>query len=216
VAAHAAGDLNIVVVGWQDTTALVQSVKDSAGNTYLMAVGPTTQVSNGTQAIYYAKNILTAAAEANTVTVTFSASATTPDLRIAEYSGMDTTNPLDVSVGKETNGITSSCGPVSTTNADDLLVAANLVQYKTTAAGSSYTSRVITTPGGDILEDQIVTATGSYSATAPLSTSDRYIMQLVAFREAKDQAPVVRWRFEKVASEESSYMIVSVLPVWKS
>ena len=181
-----------------------------------MAVGPTTQVSNGTQAIYYAKNILTAAAEANTVTVTFSASATTPDLRIAEYSGMDTTNPLDVSVGKETNGITSSCGPVSTTNADDLLVAANLVQYKTTAAGSSYTSRVITTPGGDILEDQIVTATGSYSATAPLSTSDRYIMQLVAFREAKDQAPVVRWRFEKVASEESSYMIVSVLPVWKS
>ena len=216
MAAQAAGDLNIVVVGWRDTTALVQSVKDTAGNTYLMAVGPTTQVSNGTQAIYYAKNILTAAAEANTVTVTFSASATTPDLRIAEYSGMDTTNPLDVSVGKETNGITSSCGPVSTTNADDLLVAANLVQYKTTAAGSSYTSRVITTPGGDILEDQIVTATGSYSATAPLSTSDRYIMQLVAFREAKDQAPVVRWRFEKVASEESSYMIVSVLPVWKS
>ena len=33
-AAQTAGDLNVVVVGWNDTTATVQSVKDSAGNNY--------------------------------------------------------------------------------------------------------------------------------------------------------------------------------------
>ena len=55
--AQTAGDLNIVVVGWNDTTAAVQSVKDSAGNTYSLAIGPT----SGTalqQSIYYAANIV--------------------------------------------------------------------------------------------------------------------------------------------------------------
>src|SRR5882672_4084153 len=55
--AQTAGDLNIVVVGWNDSTATVQSVRDSAGNTYSLAIGPT----SGTklrQSIYYAKNIV--------------------------------------------------------------------------------------------------------------------------------------------------------------
>ncbi len=54
--AQTAGDLNVVVVGWNDTTATVQSVKDSAGNSYSLAIGPT----SGTalrQSIYYAPNI---------------------------------------------------------------------------------------------------------------------------------------------------------------
>ena len=58
--AQTAGDLNVVVVGWNDTTATVQSVKDSAGNTYSLAIGPT----SGTalrQSIYYAPNILAGA-----------------------------------------------------------------------------------------------------------------------------------------------------------
>jgi nitrogen fixation protein FixH len=40
---------------------------------------------------------------------------------------------------------------------------------------------LLTTPEGDIAEDRMVTATGSYSATAPLS-SGQWIMQMVAFR----------------------------------
>src|SRR5208282_5701447 len=39
--AQTAGDLNIVAVGWNDTVASVQSVKDSAGNAYSLAIGPT-------------------------------------------------------------------------------------------------------------------------------------------------------------------------------
>src|SRR5262245_2397637 len=39
--AQAAGNLNVVVVGWNDATATVSSVTDSAGNAYMVAVGPT-------------------------------------------------------------------------------------------------------------------------------------------------------------------------------
>ncbi|HEV2499729.1 MAG TPA: hypothetical protein VGY31_09150, partial [Terriglobia bacterium] len=42
-AAQAAGDLNVVVVGWNDSTATVSTVTDKSGNTYLLAVGPTIQ-----------------------------------------------------------------------------------------------------------------------------------------------------------------------------
>ena len=55
--AQTAGDLNVVIVGWNDTTATVQSVKDSAGNAYSLAIGPT----SGTalrQSIYYGPNIV--------------------------------------------------------------------------------------------------------------------------------------------------------------
>src|SRR5580700_277637 len=38
-AAQLAGDLNVVVVGWFDSTAVVSSVTDSRGNTYARAVG---------------------------------------------------------------------------------------------------------------------------------------------------------------------------------
>src|SRR5437899_63569 len=40
-AAQTAGNLNVVVVGWNDTTATVSAVTDSAGNPHTLAVGPT-------------------------------------------------------------------------------------------------------------------------------------------------------------------------------
>ena len=96
--AQTANDLNVVVVGWNDSTAQISSVADSAGNTYSLAVGPTVQTGTATQAIYYAKNIVSAAANANTVTVTFSTAAKSADIRIAEYAGLDLANPVDVTV----------------------------------------------------------------------------------------------------------------------
>src|SRR5713101_993285 len=113
-AAQTAGDLNVVVVGWNDSTAKVSSVVDSKGNTYALAAAPVVQTGVATQAIYYAKNIVSAAAGANTVTVTFSVAANFADIRIAEYSGLDTLNPLDVSVGAQgTTTATSNSGSVT-------------------------------------------------------------------------------------------------------
>ncbi len=184
-AAQSAGSLNVVAVGWFNTTAHVLSVTDSRGNNYVLAAGPTTQVHAGTQAIYYAANIV---AGTNTVTVTFDAAVPYPDVRIAEYSGIDLFNAFDVAISGTGTGATSNSGSVTTTNANDLLVGANYVTTHTTGAGSGYTSRVITTPNGSILEDRVVTATGSYSATAPLSRGS-WIMQMVAFRAASAGPP---------------------------
>ncbi|HEU4938192.1 MAG TPA: fibronectin type III domain-containing protein, partial [Vicinamibacterales bacterium] len=186
-AAQIAGNFNVVAVGWNDTVAQVQSVVDSRGNTYVRAVGPTVRSGLGTQSIYYAPGVVAAAAGANTVTVTFNTPAQYADIRIAEYRGIDPITPVDVVAAATGGSSPSNSGAVTTTNANDLLVGANLVSSLTTAAGSGFTSRMITSPDGDILEDRIVTATGSYNATAIL-TGGNWIMQMVAFRAAGSPA----------------------------
>jgi hypothetical protein len=74
-AAQTAGNLDVVVVGWNDSTAVVNAVTDSRGNVYTRAVGPTVLAGVATQSIYYAKNIVAAPANGNGVTVQFSAPA---------------------------------------------------------------------------------------------------------------------------------------------
>jgi Bacterial Ig-like domain (group 3)/IPT/TIG domain/Galactose oxidase, central domain/Kelch motif len=183
-----AGDLNVVVVGWNDSVAQVSSVTDSQGNTYTLAVGPTVQGGTATQAIYYSKNIVGSPANGNTVTVTFNTGATSADVRIAEYSGADPSVPVDVVAAAQGSSSLSDSSSVTTTSANDLLVGANLVQTITTGPGAGYTSRVITSPDSDILEDSVVSVTGSYSATAPVD-SGAWIMQMVAFRAAGSAPP---------------------------
>ncbi len=51
------GNMNIVVVGWHDAASTLKSVTDSLGNTYKLAIGPTTG-QKLRQKIYYAPNIL--------------------------------------------------------------------------------------------------------------------------------------------------------------
>jgi hypothetical protein len=187
-AAQALGDANIVVVGWNDSTATINSVKDTTGNTYTLAVGPTVQTGVATQAIYYATSIAAAGAGANTVTVTFNGNATSPDLRILEYAGVNVANPID-GTGAATGTTTTSTASLTTTNANDLIFAADLVQTLTTGPGAGFTSRVITSPDGDIAEDELVTTTGVHTATAPVAPAGGWIMQAVALRAANASIP---------------------------
>jgi hypothetical protein len=184
-----AGDLNVVVVGWNDSTTQVTSVADTNGNPYTLAVGPTVQIGVATQSIYYAKSIASAAANANIVTVTFNSPAIAPDIRIAEYSNVDPVNALDAAAAAQGSSLLSNSGTVTTASANDLLVGANLVATVTTAPGVGFTSRVITNPDGDILEDRVVASAGSYSATAPVSPSGAWIMQVAAFRAVNGAPP---------------------------
>jgi hypothetical protein len=186
-AAQAAGDLNVVVVGWNDSTAVVNTVTDNSGNTYQLAVGPTAVSRTLSQSIYYASNIAAASPKANTVTVKFSSAAVYPDIRIVEYSGVSSANPVDVTAASSGSGTTSQTNSVATSNATDLIVGANTVTTVTARAGSGFTSRIVTSPDGDIVEDRIVTAAGSYQATAPISPAGSWIMQMVAFRASSVQ-----------------------------
>src|SRR5690242_10593205 len=146
--AQTAGDLNVVVVGWNDSTATVSSVTDSRGNHYQLAVGPTVVDGLLSQSIYYASNILDAAAGANTVTVRFSNPAVYPDIRILEYRGADPSSPVDGSAAQSGNSSMSSSGTLKTTNATDLLLAANTVTSHVTGPGGAFVSRLLTYPDG--------------------------------------------------------------------
>ncbi len=190
-AAQVSGDLNVVVVGWNDSTASVSAVTDSKGNAYTRAVGPTIISGTLSQSIYYAKNIVSAAAGTNTVTVGFSTAAISPDIRILEYSGADPNSPVDATAANTGTSATSSSGSATTTNPIDLLFGANIVVTTTTGPGSGFVRRLLTSPDGDIAEDQEVVTTGSYSATAPLSSAGAWIMQMVAFRASASGGPVL-------------------------
>ncbi len=179
---QSAGNLNVVIVGWNDSTALVTSVTDSKGNAYNLAIGPTVLSGQASQAIYFASNIAAAAANSNIVTVRFSSAAVYPDVRVLEYSGIDPVSPLHAVAGSSGSSATSSSGSLSVSLANVLLVAGNIVQTATSGPGASFTNRVITNPNGDIAEDRVVSAAGTYSATAALAASGYWVMQMAAFR----------------------------------
>src|SRR5690348_13505117 len=177
--AQTAGNLNLVVVGWNDTTSSVSSVSDSLGNTYILAVGPTT-ASGARQSIYYAKNIK---AGSNTVTINFSQAAAYPDIRVLEYSGASTTSPVDVTAAAVGSSTTASCGPVTTTAANELIFAADTIASGTPSAGTGFTARIITTHDSDLAEDKPAATAGPYSATAPVSPSGYWVIQLVTIKQ---------------------------------
>src|SRR5713226_3532998 len=145
-AAQWSGDLNVVVVGWNDANAGVTSVVDTKRNVYAVAAGPAVVSGGLSQTIYYASNIANANASENKVTVTFTAAAQYPDIRILEYRGIAATSPVDVAVAGTGTSNSSSDGPVLTTNGIDLLIGANIVQALTTGPGARFTTRMLTSP----------------------------------------------------------------------
>jgi len=194
--AQQAGDLNIVQIAKYNTTSWNSlSVTDSVGNYYY----PAGDTGNANFLVFFAANILPAAPGANTVTVTFSNCNPCPSVRssninpnlkftpqlivnIAEYSGI-ATNAVDVTVAASGTGATVSSGPVSTTNANDLLVGAYFsTNYPGTATpGAGYTARGGS--GGEaFIEDMTVASLGSYSATALSSGASGWTIELIAFR----------------------------------
>jgi hypothetical protein len=180
--AQTAGNLNIIVVGWNDTSATARSVADSRGNAYALAVGPTKGTAV-TQSIYYATNIH---GGSNTVTVTFSQAADYADIRILEFAGLSPTSRLDVTAGARGasgNLTVVSSGLARTTSAPELIFGAGTTGWGFDKAGSLFTSDMITTDG-DIAEYEVVSATGTYGATATLgaSGSANWVMQMATFK----------------------------------
>ncbi|HET7258792.1 MAG TPA: hypothetical protein VFI75_03665, partial [Candidatus Acidoferrum sp.] len=105
-------------------------------------------------------------------------------IRILEYSGLDQTNPLDVTAAGTGSNATADSGAGTTLNANDLLFGANMVFTGNKSAGAGYTSRIITVPDSDLAEDEVVSATGSYHATSTLTSAGPWVMQLVALKAA--------------------------------
>ncbi|HEU0047959.1 MAG TPA: fibronectin type III domain-containing protein, partial [Nitrososphaera sp.] len=173
-----AGNLIAVYVIWDNLGSV--SVTDSAGNAYFSAVGPTPWNSNryNTQ-VFYAKNIR---GGTDTVTARFSMAVRSFGIVYAhEYAQLDQVSPVDAVAGAVGSGSTMNTGLVPTTNPNDLLFGAGVSSYAVTSAGNGYTAR--STAEGNITEDRVVSAPGSYSATA-IQNGTFWAMQIVAFRFA--------------------------------
>jgi hypothetical protein len=149
-------------------------VQDTAGNVYTRAIAPT--VGAGLQqSIYYAPNII---GGANSVTVTFNGAAPYPDIRILQYRGV---SAVDTTAGASGSGTTTNSGAATTTSNNALVFGASMVSSWTTGAGTGFTARIITPVDSDIAEDRIITAAGSYNATASIA-SGAWVMQMVIFK----------------------------------
>jgi hypothetical protein len=182
-----AGNANILAIGWNDTTANITGVGDSAGNIYHAAVA--TFRGNGlSQAIYYATNIV---AGSNAVTVTFTQPAAYVDLRVTEYSGLSPTNVFDSGASVSGVSVTADSGGVTIAATNELLFGAGMTATTFSGAGLGFTQRVITVPDADIIEDRVAPGPGIYNATAGLS-SGAWLMQLAAFRPAVFGPPTLR------------------------
>jgi glucose/arabinose dehydrogenase/PKD repeat protein len=178
--AQTAGNTNIIAIGWNSAAGTISSVTDTAGNVYTLAA-PLTQGVNLSQAIYCAKNIVAAPA-GNTVKVVFSDAMVFVDVRITEYSGLDPTNPVDVTSSSFGSNNSATSGLVTTTAANRLLFGAGMTWGYYGNATNGFTTRVITQPNYDIVADRIVNTVGSYAVTAPVTGGGTWLMQLVAFK----------------------------------
>lgn len=140
-----AGNFVAAFVRWSGAGLALSSLVDTAGNTYTSAVDSATFGSSDTTfnprvALYYAKNITGNAT--NVVTGTWGSSADFAWIEALQYSGIDTTAPLDVAIGARTASTTSdhSVGTLTTAQAVELILCGvSENAFSTFTAGSSFT-----------------------------------------------------------------------------
>ena len=176
-----AGHLLVAAVGYSDSSTNIANVTftvtDSLGNTWTSALSPVRRSGHGVAQIFYVKNSL---AGTDTVTVTSSiGNASFLELYIHEYSGTNTSAPLDVTANGQGSGTTPSSGAATTTAANEVIFGYALLTH-TGGAGSGFTARE--TLGGDVSEDEVVNASGSYSATFSQPASGHWITLMSTFK----------------------------------
>jgi hypothetical protein len=190
---NVAGDLIVVAVSWGSNAAPSITTSDTQQNTYSLATSQWDSGNNQGLAILYAPNIR---AGANAVTVSLGNSDDSRRIVISEYSGIATTNPLDVSAknlsaqaSTSTNGATSNAA-TTTTNGDLIFGAVmdDSGNFGNISAGTGFTERFTLNNVDTATEDTIQPSIGSVAATFTFSLADRYLAAMAAFRPATQTA----------------------------
>ncbi len=185
-----AGNLIIVSVGMNIGTAgTVVSVTDTQSNTYTL-IGGTFNSTNCRTDMYYAKNIT---GGTNIVKVVGSTtSANHMNFFAHEYSGADTTAPLDKSAtGTGQTGAVSTLGTsgttATTTTSNELLFCAiNLLANANGTVGSGWTNRGTAAFTTSVIfgEDLLVSSTGAYAGTFSSAGVVNYAAMIATFAQA--------------------------------
>ena len=178
--ANTVGNLLIAVIRISSGTGAI-TVSDSRNPNWASAVANVNGSSN--DAIFYLPNC---AAGANTVHVAQSGEGACEFL-IAEYSGLALSNPLDKVISSLGTSATGNVGPTATTTSPNELVIAGFSNESanglTFTPGSGYTVRT-NAQGNVVVEDQIVAATGAYSASIGFGSSVQYSALIATFKAA--------------------------------
>ena len=185
----ATGSGNLIVVGWQaggaDTTTVINSVADNAGNAYVEAgaVRSIDTAAGSVADLWYAPNSV---AGATAVTITPSINAANGGAVIWEFSGAAAVSPLDQTAVLNSQGSNTvlSGAAVTTTVASGLVLSLAAVSGGAIgiSAGNPFTND--SGLNGNGWAHLITSSAGSYSAQWNLSPAGTYASSTVSFRAA--------------------------------
>lgn len=174
-----AGNLICVQSGNDSGSASASGYADTLSNSYAAVVVSANNVS-AQQRIdaSYCKNI---SGGSCTVTATFTASTSWRHIHVSEYSGADTTAPLDKSAGNTGTSGSGSSGAQTTTTNGQLIYGGSGNGLNT--AGTGFTALSSGTNYTNMSEYQIQTSAGSIDATFTGSSSSWCVI-MMTFKEA--------------------------------
>jgi len=170
-------DLILVAIGTNVPTATITSVTDTLVADTTLGLG---------EQIWMA---FTKASGTDTVAVNVSQAANLHVI-VAEYSGIAAVVDAIATAGP-VFGTAADSGTLTTLTAGDLLFGHVVTGHlnHTFTAGTGYTLRQASPTGASAIEDQLVSATGSYHATFILDAADYWICALVALKPAAASTP---------------------------
>jgi hypothetical protein len=157
---------NLVVVAWlQNVDQVINSVTDTAGNTYSLAVSRFAGGASGIYSVYYKENAA-GIGSTNTITIAFAGDAGGGEAVAAEWSGIATSGSLDTT--KTATGTTAnpSSGSFTTATDNELLFAfvGCVLATENYTAGSGYTA--VAQPDGYTQSEEQLTNTAGAGKTA--------------------------------------------------
>jgi hypothetical protein len=154
----------LIVTGTAARPASTITIADTAGNTYIPAMGPVTDSNQDVTAyIWYVPNCK---GGANTVTLTPS-TADALEIHISEWTGLATSSPLDQTASDTGTGTTASSGSRTTAVSGELIFGYTFL-LNTASAGGGFTGMSLV--NGDLDEYQIQSTAGPIAATFTQTT----------------------------------------------
>lgn len=185
--------LLVLQVCFNNASNIVSGISDTLGTSYSLARFQTAL--NVSSAVYY--GLAPSGGGANTVTVSFSVATQFRRLAIHEYSGNDTSSPLDqVNSATHDNtppATTPDSGNVTTTTDGQLIFGAyNMDQGgdASVTAGSGFTKRedYQHANGPAATEDKVQSTAGTTKADFTLSADSRWVCIVATFKAAAGAA----------------------------
>lgn len=178
------GNFIVCRIAYNTTSGNLISVTDTASNSYSLATGPSTLPgASWRQEIWYAYNIN----GSGTLNITATLSGTFniwKQISCNEYQGvLATSDPKESVVGMTgTASLTSSAGPLTTTQGGSLIYGSLMLSGGSGEPGNSFIQR--SAQNGDATEDRIANSAGSHYLRFSHSGVSDWVIQGAAFKAA--------------------------------